>query len=440
MALISRYRPISKSVKWGSRILVGLPVAQVLEDIFIFEVGPFFFTPIKFVLLLGGLTLFKYTHPDLIARSKIGSPVLSLFFLYLTIQSISVFYASNLTILQKINYSLFNIATLVIVYALSRFMVKNDYQYLINIFSKTIKIIFYSSLLFATAQLLLKDQIFNNIGSFPSSNSEYVSGFNFERLFLCEFLTLGLAIILLQNPKQYFKKLILFFWVFAIIYATKSFTGMLGFTLLLLVIHRLNPLRFLSILLLGGITYIYLVPILQSELFTEAENKNKEFRFKKITDFETDSWRYVSSIHLLSEVLDDPTVFGHGYKENEPFLQDVWRRYVLQRYGKSDTEIKNMSTHTSLSVLYDQGIIGFLIVLLVLTTLFKYCHKFYFLKNINPFSLYIFRITTILSGLMALRFIFYYHSIHRWHFLVAIIFLNASYYLYKTKNYKTEKP
>lgn len=433
------HKPISNAVKWASFILVGLPIAFILNDIFIFEVGQVFFSPMKLVLLIGGFTLLKYTHPELLVRSNISSPVLTLFFLYVIIQSISIFYAHNLTILQKVNYFLFNLATLVIVYGLSRLMLKMGSQYFIYTFSKAIKTIFYLSLLFSTVQLLLEDQIIRNIGDFPNNLRDYVTGFNRERLNLCEFLTLGLALIILQNPNQYLKKLLLVFWVFIIIFATNSFTGMLGFTLIFLALPRLKPQYLLSIFILIVLTNLFIWPVVRTNLFTEAELERREYRFQGyIKNYEIDNWRYLSTVTLISEVIKNPTFFGKGYKENESFLIDTQLTYYLIKHRRDYAEVKPISPHSFFSILYDQGIFGFFIFVIMIAALIIFCYRFYVFRNTDQHFYLVSRMTIILLGLTTLRFLFYYHSIHKWHYLVAFIFANTTYHLMRNRPKKTQ--
>ena len=78
-------------MKQAVLIIMLLPLAQILEDILVLKVGPIFITPIKLVLLMGGLTFIKYLHPIFITSFKLGSPTLKLFF--------SLFNYSNILII-----------------------------------------------------------------------------------------------------------------------------------------------------------------------------------------------------------------------------------------------------------------------------------------------------------------------------------------------------
>ena len=139
---------MSRYIKLATSILVLLPVAQILEDIITFKIGPCIFHSNKVCFTFGGSTFIRYLHPRLISSIKIGSPVLKLFFLYSFIQICSLTYANGITISQKINYFLLNFSSLVIIYSLSRLFLKADYRYFINKFSLILKYIFFLSFVF----------------------------------------------------------------------------------------------------------------------------------------------------------------------------------------------------------------------------------------------------------------------------------------------------
>jgi hypothetical protein len=440
MPPIFHKRSIPISMKLASLILVGLPAAQILEDICIIEIGPLFITPLKVVLLFGGLILIKYTYPVFMGSPKIASPILFLFILFVMLQTVTIFFADSLETSRKVNYVFYNIATLVIVYSLSRVMIKSNYLYYFQKFSTVINQIFFLSLFFATAQFLMKDQIIRDIGNFPHIWEENVMGLNVERLFLCEFLTLGLAFILLNKSTHFSIKILLSIWVFILIYVTNSFTGLLSFGLILFAFPKLKLKYLLLILLLLSSFYHLILPSLRAD-FSEIVINRRKYRYESyFQNFETSNWRYRSTIAILSEVIRNPTLLGNGFRENENFLSKAWSRYRFDKHGASNAAPgqshvapRRMSTHTFFSILYDQGILGFLIFLTMVSFSIIYCFKFGTLRPINQYSFTFFRITIIMSGLVIHRFLFYYHSINRWHFIVTIIFLNTGYFLFKNR-------
>lgn len=427
---------IPKYLNMASLILVLIPISQILEDLLVFKVGPVFFTPIKLVLLVGGFTFIKYLHPRFISSMKIGSPILRLFFLFTLVQIFSITYANGLTVSQKINYFLFNLSSLVIIYGLSKLFLKTDYRYFHNNFSLTIKYIFIFSLIFSTIQLLFNDQLLHNIGSFKGSRGSLgVVGFNYERLFLCEFLTLGYGILLLQNANKIisFKIIFLGIWVLSIIIATDSFTGILGFCCIISCLPKMKLRYMLALFLVIAINLFLVMPVVKSEIFTTEQLRVREYRIQSyFQNYKTDNWRFISTLAVISDVINNPSYFGRGYKENESYLSSFYDQYLFTKFGKEGKEKKKISTHSFFSIIYDQGVIGFLIFGMLVFSMIRNSIIFYFAKVSNHFEFMIYRLSCLLASLTILRFIFYYHTIHKWHYLVAIIFLNTSYHIYQS--------
>ena len=339
-------------MKQAVLIIMLLPLAQILEDILVLKVGPIFITPIKLVLLMGGLTFIKYLHPIFITSFKLGSPTLKLFFLYSIIQIFSLSYANSITFSQKINYLLFNTASIVIIYGMAKLFLKTNYNYFNYNFSLILKYIFYLSLLFSTFQLAFNDQFVLNIGNFKTGKGGLgVTGFNYERLFLCEFLTLGYGIILLQNANKLLslKIILLGIWVFSIIVATDSFTGMIGFSCLLLCIPKIKMRYVLVLFLVMFINILLVLPFLKSSVFSSEQLRVREYRFQSyFKNYQTDNWRYLSTFAIISEVINNPTYFGMGFKENESYLSSLYDQFVLAKFGDVNKEEKRYQhTHSS---------------------------------------------------------------------------------------------
>jgi hypothetical protein len=162
----------------------------------------------------------------------------------------------------------------------------------------------------------------------------------------------------------------------------------------------------------------------------ESINSKLSFNEAKFESYYTnaseENWRFISSLALIKEVISNPTIFGHGFLANAIFLKDVNYYYSRSKYGISKTTDKENTSHTFVSIIYDQGILGlvvlstFLIKLLILV-LKLYRNRIY---NLGTNYNLILKITLILSILVLLRFTFYYHTINHWHYLILVIFSN----------------
>jgi hypothetical protein len=422
------------TIKKAYYVILSLPLAQVFEDILLFPMGPIFFTPMKFVLFSGCFILIKGLHPRVLLKKKFIYAPLNYFLITLFIQTLSIYYASGLTFSQKLNYYLINFSTLTIVLCLSKIMICGGAVFLSKSFIKISKKIFFSCLVLSSAQMIFRDQLIYNIGNFDNDIGMDIVGFNIERLFLCEFLVIGYSIILLQNSKNPLNMRTILFGVlvFLIIFLSDSKSGLLGFLFIVFAIPKINFRNIVKIVPVVILIIFFIKPFLNNTFMSQEEldirnRKNKSY----FVNYKTENWRFLSSLSLLSEVYNNPTLLGRGYKQNEVFLSALHDNYMILKYNKKYQEKKNVSSHTFFSILYDQGILGFLIYLIMLINYSYFCIKFLLCKYENFYSFFILRITCILTGLMMIRFLFYYHTVYRWHFLILFVFMNYSYQLYK---------
>jgi hypothetical protein len=407
---------------------VGLPLAQLLEDMLTVRVGPIYFSALKLTLFVGGLVMLKHCHPHVLVRSKVASPFLVAFLLFGVLQSASILYADSLQMSQRVNYMLYHTTGMIVTYGLARAMVIAGHGEFLRRLRKALSLVFYSSLVLGTAQLVLRDQILRNIGGFPDQLGNHVIGFNLERLFLCEFLNLGLASVLLERGHGS-RKAIIVVWTVVIVAATKSFTGLLGLGLVAIV---MSSRRLHYVAILGAVAVIFgvvLRPAFTEIVYSPAELEYLEYRYRtNIEDYQESNWRYLSSVLLVREALETPTLLGHGYKENERFLREPYEDYYYAKHGRRDKEERRLSSHTLLSVLYDQGLVGFGVFVAGVMLAGVQSARLLVLRNVDAQHRALILLSVVLAGLMVLRILFYYHSLYRWHFLVAAVFLNTAWY------------
>ena len=408
--------------------LVILPLATLFNDALTYRVGSIFVTPYKLALILSATLLFQSFLSFFSKKNKILSSISILFICYCLLLISSIFYSGSLSISQRVNYFLFISCEIIIIIGFSNKLKYVDINRLIESFIRVIIVIFFLSLILSTAQLIFSDQLIYT-GLFASRKITYaITGFNIERLFLCEFLIIGLAIIIFK--KKYLKsiRLILLLWVGFLITYSSSFTGIIGFIGLMFIISKKINLKsslYYSLILIPFFIFLNLNSV---ELFKSKLSFNEQ-KFESYTlNASDENWRLISSTALLKEIISNPTFLGHGYLSSAIFLKDVNYYYSRNKYGKSKATDKANTSHTFISVIYDQGILGFILIIIFVYKLLKLILKLYRNNKHSHDTYYnlILKVTFVLSILVLLRFSFYYHTINHWHYLVLIVFTNLT--------------
>ena len=407
-------------------VMGSLPLSYMLNDALMYEVGSIYLTPYKVVLLLSAVLLFKSFLSFSQAQEKILSSISVFFIGYSLVTLASVFYSGGLAISQKINYCLFISCEIIIVIGLTCKLQKVNISRVIGSFIKTILVIFFSSLVLATMQVIFDDQLIYT-GLLASRKITYaITGFNIERLFLSEYLIVGMAMIIFTKRYTEKSRYILFIWTGFLVVYSGSFTGILGFLGLTMILIR--NINFKSFLFLSFI--VLPVLILVKNTVGESLNFNLSQQEEKFDSYYTnaseENWRLISSLALIKDAISSPTIFGHGYLSNAIFLKDVHYRYSKSKFGESKASDKENTSHTFLSVVYDQGVLGLVILLAFLIKLLILVLKLYRnrIYNLGATDNLIAKITLILCILVFLRFAFYYHTINHWHYLILVIFSN----------------
>lgn len=419
------------------------PISALFRDISVFQVGPVFITSYKLLIMVAGFMLLKYLFPEFLKNNTFFSKPLSLF-IYLNIYILfSIFNSSTISSSQKINYSLLSIAEIVIIIGLSQVLIRQGNYRIISGFRSVLVVLFLFELGLATLQLIFKDQLIRNVGIIPDQLPYTITGLNYERLFLCEFLTLGLAVILLEKRYKPTIRVALSAAVAIIVYLSDSLTGMLGLVSLLIIIPRIR-IRSLVVSIVTLTTLITIIlPSVSNKYLSESQilyrQQRRDYYFK---EYEFKNWRYFSSVALLREVYSNPTFFGHGYKSNERFLYPYFDDYSYGKFGSIGKERKEVSPHSFISIVYDLGFIGFILFLFMLFHLIKslyYIYK-YSSYGVDNNQTILFKLTCVFTWLVILRYGLYYHSINHWHYLIGIVFINTSYLLIKKSQQLNENP
>lgn len=417
-------------------ILMLLPVAAFFRDVIILDIGIFFLTTVKVSLLIAGLLLLKYCHVEHLIRNNSVLNLVSLFALHNVTIIASIFYSPHLSMSQIINYSFVNFFSLIIVICCSKLMVEENYVYALKKFMTVLTSLFFIELIISIFQAITGKGLIRNVGIIPANIGYAVSGFHYERLFMCEFLIIGLAVILLRKRFSYFIEIFLTICVVAVIYLSDSFTGRIALLSLLFVFKKINAkIIFLLIFLIITVS-MGILPFLNKHFINPSEHILRNQKIQKyFTGHGQENFRVVTTLALIKNFINAPTIIGHGYKENEHYLGSIM--HEIYPSAKS----KNISSHTFISILYDQGTFGFIIFIFMCLSIFVCSFKVYRKsKKVEDDSIFIMsRLSLIFTFLMSLRFLLYYHAIHHWHFLMSFILLNSSLVLLrKNQHHKTK--
>lgn len=410
--------------------ILALPFSQLVRDIFIIEILGIYVTTYKVTLLFGSMLMLKYVVPLVSGRYMWASPAMFLYQMFLVLQLFSIFLSNHLSMSQRMNYTFLNLAIIVIILGLSWELSQIQPQIIVKKLNTALELVFWLSIVMGTAQLILRNPIINGMGIIPDNLSYYITGFNYERLFLSEFLTLGITSISVSKNKYTGKILfILMGWTFLLILLSNSYTGLIGLVGALIISSRRYARRVLILLPLS-----IMISFLSSYIVTDTELLNREEKTKRyIENYDVSNWRYISSISLIREFIRKPTIFGNGYKSNEVHLAPLFDKYYYRKHNRYLSEHKNNSSHTLISILFDQGAIGMItfisfLVLAVKTILWLLTIKKRVFTANTENALII--LTSVFMWLMIMRYLFYYHTLQHWFYIIAIVLLNVSYFYF----------
>ena len=242
-------------------------------------------------------------------------------------------------------------------------------------------------------------------------------GFFKERLFFISILTLAYS-IKIKEVRDF--KLIAMFSI--ILLATGvyigSLTGIILVLMTILISNIIDHKRLVSFLIIFSIFGIIIFP---------QHTISKVPKITKIISFlynDNDEnillhdrfWRFRSTVYTLNEFKSSPQFLGHGYQSHAKILMKDFLTYSeLNNISKQE---KKLTTHTFPLIIYDQGVLAFILFIIIL--LFPaYQFKIYKVLNQNNNFLIILFITILLHSC------FYYQGKpNLFFFLYFMIFFN----------------
>lgn len=405
-------------------VLIILFIGVLLNDMILINLGIFYIRTYKLALIISvGYIISRYPLRSFpIPKLNWVNVLASLFLL---VQMLSVFYAKHLPFSQKLNYTLVNGSSILFLLYAPVLIRENG-----NWMNKKINVFAWGflgiNILFFIGQEL-NIPLFSFAGS---GASERLYGLFFERLFTCETLILCVFLLFLNRGLDGWKLYALTGICVILIYLSDSFTGRLASAAFILLV----PIKsFKKVALIGvfvGILFKFGWPIVENQFISQADLKRREGRAERYfgDNMLQTNWRLLASIVILDDYVNNPTLLGHGFRENMYLLKPYYPNKDLDSFN---------SSHTFVSILHDQGIVGFaLFILMVLAMISKMLYIVLRLfRNKDPDLNKYLIITLVFCLLFLLRICFYYQAMFLWHYLISIVFLDV-YFNYKVKRAK----
>lgn len=390
-----------------------------LNEVLTIDLGPFFLRPEKIALLVSCYLVFPYVSVPFKSAGK-AAGLLRVWVYYNFWMGISVFWNPDYgTFLNQLNVFIKHggeaLLTCGFVGAIIRTGGMNAIRRLFPLFMLFISL----EIVTGTLDYLAGQRVVPS----GTRDADYtygigIFGFHAERLFFAELMVLGTAISLGRltsgggNP-------LLRWIVFALaplfLLLLTSYTGIMAYLLLLSVyLLKLSNLKGRLVIVVLAVVGIAVMPGLYNTLtpdwFREATTKKLESRME---GGDTTEWRFLTSVYLLEKVLENPSFIGEGYFASKDEIGKFFDKAV--------------TSHTLVSIPFEQGMIG---VALFGSLLFILLKQFYALARRNTFQdqlpndIRLFVIAVTLCTLM--RFLFYYQVANFYPYLLAVTLLTSA--------------
>lgn len=397
-----------------SKYLVLILVGFFVDHLLTIKLSSVFLSPYKLVLLfLTFMLLLKYNW------RSCNSNVVLLFAIFNLIQIISIYYAPAISFSQKINYFGMHLFAIIVTTLLGAISQKIEYKNISNVLIKVLTWVFLLELLVLIIEFIIGGRLFRfGLLDNPDLDLYRMVGFHWERLYYLEYLILGIVAIYFNDGFNLSMKFLFITLATVIIYISDSYTGRLGFAIVVFIILRLSSVK--NYVMISITIVLLALPVINDYVFSDFQQQFITKRFENyFIEYETSNWRYYTSLYLIDEFFKAPSILGNGYKANEDKL---WN------YRK-----KQSSSHTFVSILYDHGIVGFFIFLLLTIALFTNAFRiFKYIKNSKNKELQFLGILTISFVVITIgRFLFYYHTINQWTYVFCIILVAFFHYFIK---------
>jgi hypothetical protein len=407
----------TKAEQRATLALLLVAVSAFVDQLLTFKIGGFFFSPYKISLLASTLLTLRYL--PLAARLQVNSIVMLSFTSLVIFQLIS---SVNTTIAEKQSFSNF-INTLLMLLSYI-FWVTTTSAALIK--SGTIRpIIRLAKVLFLCAivtgsigyiEAIMHEPLIR-YGVFSGGYTGItIRGVHTERLFFGEYVLCGIFFLMFYRAdKKPLMSMVAITLFSVIILLSQSYTAIINlfifFALVLLVQYKLvSPKGLFLIGLIVAITFAW--PMIMGLFLDSSDLILLEKKNERYGDMES-NWRLFSSLILILEFVDSPSLFGNGMRQGAAYLESL------------NITNNTTSTHTFISILYNQGILGFASFIVFFLSFswagFSMIKLLGTMKKIDPDYYKVGFLVATFIVMCLMRFIFYYQTTFFWVYLYSIV-------------------
>jgi hypothetical protein len=397
--------------KTGTIFICLLVVIAFLDEVLTFKAGEVFITPLK-VFSVYAFILYLSKIQE-IRRTK--KPVLFISFRFLysyVIISLIISGFYNGISLSMFERAFHFFSSLIIINLIYDFLLKKQINFRIMV--DILIWIFYVELAVSMLEVIYQRPLIN-VGIVELSKLR-IRGFHADRVFLAEYLFVGLMLLYIKKAN--------IFWFLGIAFLCVVVTASSGSNtaLVLIAIGGLYVLynikkMWLRVILMGlCVVGVVSISLIRQATLSESDlieiQKRQEMYYSDVDG--TSNWRLFATTELINDFISNPTLFGNGYESSQDFLE------------KKSGKFMKVKAHNILSVLYDYGVIGFVLLSILTYTLSKSAIILFLRKKPDI----IVQLGFMFAILLLSRFFLYYQTTIVWTYMMGIPFVAYAMYIH----------
>ena len=78
----------------------------------------------------------------------------------------------------------------------------------------------------------------------------------------------------------------------------------------------------------NSINLFLIIPVLKSQIFTTEQLGVKDYRAQVIFKYKTDNWRYISTLAVISDVINNQPILGEAIRR----MKIIFQAYVTSTF------------------------------------------------------------------------------------------------------------
>lgn len=399
-----------KNLNFETKFLIAFILIAFVDEVFTFDLGGVFFTPVKmfsvysfFVFLNNRVFILnKNAYYDKVRKG------FTLLYAYILIAIVFALASGGLS-LGLIERFFHFLSSLIIIDLLVKYFLSNkiNYEKVIS----AILIVYFIELTVSFVEVIIQRPLINLgvVGLSPLK----IRGFHGDRIYLAEYISLGWFLYYVKNG-QNLKLFLLGLLSFIVVIVSGSNTATVLFAIVgCYFAYSLRSIFLKVVLIILAILAASTYSFFRAEFLSESDlaqiSKRNEMYYEGGAD-ETSNWRLFAIYEIWDDFVENPTLLGHGYEESSRFLE-IRSNYLFL-----------MKPHNIVSVLYDYGLIGGVLALILIIGLIKNAIKMTIIKNKTLLT----HLSFIFSVLILSRLFLYYHTTIVWVYIVGVAIIAAN--------------